>query len=214
VNLSDWLGTLARNEGVVEAGGVAPGWLTLLGEGDAFREAAYGAAERAEPAPPPKPDPVIADPLAEATARAFADGERVGRAAAEVEAEARAARQRALRLNFRALDEAAMAVLAEDLSATVMALCDGVLGEAAKDRAGLLARVDAAVRRIGGAADTLALHLNPDDIALLGADALAGWRVIPDAALAPGSVLIAGADGSVSDGPAEWRRAIAAAVHG
>jgi len=212
--LSDWLGTLARNEGVVEAGGVAPGWLTLLGEGDAFREAAYGAAERAEPAPPPKPDPVIADPLAEATARAFADGERVGRAAAEAEAEARAARQRALRLNFRALDEAAMAVLAEDLSATVMALCDGVLGEAAKDRAGLLARVDAAVRRIGGAADTLALHLNPDDIALLGADALAGWRVIPDAALAPGSVLIAGADGSVSDGPAEWRRAIAAAVHG
>jgi flagellar assembly protein FliH len=212
--LSDWLGTLARNEGVVEAGGVAPGWLTLLGEGDAFREAAYGAAERAEPAPPPKPDPVIADPLAEATARAFADGERVGRAAAEVEAEARAARQRALRLNFHALDEAAMAVLAEDLSATVMALCDGVLGEAAKDRAGLLARVDAAARRIGGAADTLALHLNPDDIALLGADALAGWRVIPDAALAPGSVLIAGADGSVSDGPAEWRRAIAAAVHG
>jgi flagellar assembly protein FliH len=212
--LSDWLGTLARNEGVVEAGGVAPGWLTLLGEGDAFREAAYGAVERAEPAPPPKPNPVIADPLAEATARAFADGERVGRAAAEVEAEARAARQRALRLNFRALDEAAMAVLAEDLSATVMALCDGVLGEAAKDRAGLLARVDAAVRRIGGAADTLALHLNPDDIALLGADALAGWRVIPDAALAPGSVLIAGADGSVSDGPAEWRRAIAAAVHG
>jgi flagellar assembly protein FliH len=212
--LSDWLGTLARNEGVVEAGGVAPGWLTLLGEGDAFREAAYGAVERAEPAPPPKPDPVIADPLAEATARAFADGERVGRAAAEVEAEARAARQRALRLNFRALDEAAMAVLAEDLSATVMALCDGVLGEAAKDRSGLLARVDAAARRIGGAADTLALHLNPDDIALLGADALAGWRVIPDAALAPGSVLIAGADGSVSDGPAEWRRAIAAAVHG
>jgi flagellar assembly protein FliH len=212
--LSDWLGTLARNEGVVEAGGVAPGWLTLLGEGDAFREAAYGAVERAEPAPPPKPNPVIADPLAEATARAFADGERVGRAAAEVEAEARAARQRALRLNFRALDEAAMAVLAEDLSATVMALCDGVLGEAAKDRVGLLARVDAAVRRIGGAADTLALHLNPDDIALLGADALAGWRVIPDAALAPGSVLIAGADGSVSDGPAEWRRAIAAAVHG
>jgi flagellar assembly protein FliH len=212
--LSDWLGTLARNEGVVEAGGVAPGWLTLLGEGDAFREAAYGAAERAEPAPPPKPDPVIADPLAEATARAFADGERVGRAAAEVEAEARAARQRALRLNFHALDEAAMAVLAEDLSATVMALCDGVLGEAAKDRAGLLARVDAAARRIGGAADTLALHLNPDDKALLGADALAGWRVIPDAALAPGSVLIAGADGSVSDGPAEWRRAIAAAVHG
>jgi len=212
--LSDWLGTLARNEGVVEAGGVAPGWLTLLGEGDAFREAAYGAADRAEPAPSLRQEPVAADPLAEATARAFADGERVGRAAAEAEAEARAARQRALRLNFRALDEAAMTVLAEDLSATVMALCDGVLGEAAKDRVGLLARVDAAVRRIGGAADTLALHLNPDDIALLGADALAGWRVIPDAALAPGSVLIAGADGSVSDGPAEWRRAIAAAVHG
>lgn len=212
--MSDWIGTFAGAGGGADGCAAAPGWLTLLGEGDAFREAAYGATEQRGPAPPPQPEPVAADPLAEAAARAFADGERAGRAAAEAEAEARAARQRALRLNFRALDEAAMAVLADDLSATVMALCDGVLGEVASDRAGLLARVDAAARRIGGAADTLALHLNPDDIALLGEDTLAGWRVISDAALEAGSVLIAGADGSVSDGPAEWRRAIAAAVRG
>lgn len=95
-----------------------------------------------------------------------------------------------------------------------MALCDGALAGAAIDRDGLLARCHAAARRIGGAAESLSLHLHPDDIALLGTDALAGWRLTPDAALERGGVLIEGADGSVSDGPAEWRRAIAAAVQG
>ena len=73
-------------------------------------------------------------------------------------------------------------------------------------------RCIAAARRIGGAADTLVLHLHPDDIALLGEEALAAMRIVPDAALEPGSVVIEGAEGTVSDGPAEWRRAIAAAL--
>jgi len=147
-------------------------------------------------------------------AKAHADGMAAGRAAAEADAAALAARQRALRLSFRALDEAASQVLADDLAATVMALCEGVLGDAAIDREGLLARCHAAARRIGGAADSLTLHLHPDDMALLGPDALTGWQVMPDAALERGTVLIESANGSVSDGPAEWRRAIAAAVRG
>lgn len=211
-NSSDWLGALAEPD---VAPSDAPVWLAQLGEGGGFREALpFGEPEPPTPAPAPEPAPPepAPDPAAEALARAHAEGLAAGRAAAEAEAAALGARQRALRLAFRALDETALGVLADDLAATVMALCDAVLGEAAIDRASLAARCDAAARRIGGAAENLTLHLHPEDIAMLGADALAGWRVTPDPALERGSVLIEGADGAVSDGPAEWRRAIAAGL--
>jgi flagellar assembly protein FliH len=210
---SDWLGAFAEAD---SAAADAPGWLAQLGGGSAFREASpFGVPEQDAP-PPPEPDPPEpeADPAAAALACAYADGVAAGRAAAEAKAAERGTRQRALRLNFRALDEAASGVLADDLAATVLALCEGALAGAAIDRDGLLARCHAAARRIGGAAETLALHLHPEDIALMGDDALASWRVTPGPALERGSVLIEGADGSVSDGPAEWRRAIAAAVRG
>lgn len=209
---SDWLGALAEPQTVTPD---APGWLAQLGEGGVFREASPFAAPEPE-APPPllPPELEAADPTAEACARAYADGLAAGRAAAEAEAAEHGARQRALRLNFRALDEAARDILADDLAATVLALCEGALAGAAIEREGLLARCHAAARRIGGAAETLTLHLHPEDIALLADAPLPGWRVTSDAALERGTVLIAGADGSVSDGPAEWRRAIAAAVRG
>lgn len=215
-NSSDWIGALAEPAAPADS----PCWLALLDAGvePGFRDALpFGATEPPAAPPPPEPAPEddpAPDPFAEDFARAFARGEASGRAAAEAEAEDRAARQRALRLAFRTLDEVAHGVLADDLAATVMALCDGALAGAAIDREGLLARCHAAARRIGGAAEALALHLHPDDVALLGDEALAGWRVVADAALEPGSVLIEGPDGSVADGPAEWRRAIAAAVRG
>jgi flagellar assembly protein FliH len=214
---SDWLGALAAAEPEPDAlvpEDAAPGWLALLGEGEAFREAAlFGASE--EPAPPPltaMPEGEEPDPHAEALARAYADGLAAGRAAAKATSEARERRQRALRLTFRALDEAAMGVLADDLAATVLHLCEGVLGEAARDPHALRERCLVAARRIGGAAESLVLHLHPDDIALLGEAALEAMRLVPDPALEPGSVVIEGAEGTVSDGPAEWRRAIAAAL--
>ncbi len=214
-NSSDWLVALAE-PAIVET--AAPNWLASLEAPGAFREAALFGESTNAPAPPepePAPEPVPApDPLAEACARAFAEGEAAGRAAAEAEAADQAARQRALRLTFRALDEAALGVLADDLAATVLHLCDSVLGEAARDAEALRARCIAAARRIGGAAETLVLHLHPDDIALLGEDALAAMRCVPDPALEPGSLVIEGPEGSVSDGPAEWRRAIAAALRG
>ena len=207
-NLSEWLGRIAD----APFAGTGPGWINLLEEGAGFREALpFGepevtvVPERSEPLP---------DPAVQAQARAFAEGEAAGRAAAEAEAAEHNARQRALRLNFRTLDEAATGLLAEDLAATVATLAKGVLGEAAIDRDGLLARCHAAARRIGGAAESLALHLHPEDIAMLGKDTLAGWRVVPDAALDRGSLRIEGPDGSVGDGIEEWRRAIAAAVRG
>jgi len=212
---SDWIGVLTEPDKATTG---APGWLALLDGGPgAFRAALpFGlpAPEATEPLPEPAPIPLAPDPVEATLAKAHADGMAAGRAAAEADAAALAARQRALRLSFRALDEAASQVLADDLAATVMALCEGVLGDAAIDREGLLARCHAAARRIGGAADSLTLHLHPDDMALLGPDALTGWQVMPDAALERGTVLIESANGSVSDGPAEWRRAIAAAVRG
>ncbi|WP_143738048.1 hypothetical protein [Erythrobacter donghaensis] len=212
-NSSDWLVALAEPE-IAET--AAPDWLASLGAPGAFREAALFGETLGKPAPPdpaPVPEPA-SDPLAVACARAFAEGEAAGRAAAEAESAALAARQRALRLTFRALDEAALGVLADDLAATVLHLCDSVLGEAARDADALRARCITAARRIGGAPDTLALHLHPDDMALLGEEVLAAMRCVPDPALEPGSLVIEGPDGSVSDGPAAWRRAIAAALRG
>ncbi len=224
--MSDWLEALTAEPRCADLPeDTAPGWLALLAEdeGDSapFREASLLRGDKAEaPAPPPEPEPgpepdaPAPDPEAEALARAYADGVAAGRAAAEAESEALARRQRALRLNFRTLDEAALGVLADDLAATVQALCDSVLGEAARDPAALRQRCEAAARRIGGAPDTLVLHLHPEDIDLLEDGALAAMRVVPDAALERGSVVIEGPDGAIADGPAEWRRAIAAAVRG
>lgn len=209
-NSSDWLGLVAEPIAAPQ-----PNWMALLGEAGGFREAlVFGAAELEAPTPAPESVEPRPDPVADALARAYAEGEAAGRAAAETQAEAHASRQRALRLAFRSLDEVAAQVLSDDLAATVMALCDAVLAECAIDRDALLARCHAAAKRIGGAADALILHLHPDDAAMLGADALAGWQVKPDPALERGTVLIEGADGVVSDGPAEWRRAIAGAVRG
>jgi flagellar assembly protein FliH len=210
-NSSDWLGLAAQPQGTPQPQ-EPPRWLALLGEPAEFREAlAYGEAEVDTPPPHSAPQP---DPAAAALTRAFADGEAAGRAAAGAEADAAATRQRALRLAFRSLDEVTAQVLSDDLAATVMALCDATLADCAIDRAALLARCHLAAKRIGGAAETLVLHLHPDDAAMLGPDALSGWQVTPDSALERGTVLIEGADGVVSDGPAEWRRAIAAAVRG
>ena len=225
-NSSEWLGALAAPWPSPETVPAEPGWLALLGEveegSENFRAALpFGApgadpalALEREPAPEPEPEPETPDSHAEALARAYAEGCAAGRAAAEAEGEALGRQQRALRLSFHALDEVALGVLADDLAATVLALCDGVLGEAAREPEGLRQRCEAAGRRIGGAAGALVLHLHPDDIAMIGEGALTDWRVEADAGLERGSLRITGPDGTITDGPAEWRRAIAAAVRG
>ncbi len=220
---SEWLAALAADP----APPPAPRWFEALGSGTAgFRAGAPFATALMAPAPMPAPAPApapatapatesdlaAADPRDEAVARAFAAGEAAGRAAARAEAEAEIAHARALRLNFRALDEAAHRVLADELAATVMALCEQVLGDYAVDPAALAARCEAAAQRFGSGWQGAVLHLHPDDLAGLADGALAGWQIAADPALARGQLLIAGPDSAVRDGPEDWARALAEAL--
>jgi len=156
-NSSEWLGALAAPPSR------GPGWLALIGEPADFRDMLPFGTPVAEPEPAPdyEPEPAAQpDPAPDALALAYAEGEAAGRAAALAEAERDAARQRALRLAFRRLDEAAMDALSTDLADTVIALCDGVLADHATDRKALLARCRKAAAAIGGAAAALRLHLH------------------------------------------------------
>jgi flagellar assembly protein FliH len=219
---SDWLAALAAPPPTAPAAAGAPRWFEALGHPRGFdggvpfgRRPALGEAPAvpADPQPvPAAPDACLPDTLAAAEARAFAQGEAAGRAAASAEAAREAGYARALRLNFRALDEAALGVLADELAATVTGLCAAVLGDYATDGAALAARCEAAAARLGAGWAGAVLHLHPDDLANLPAGALAGWPITSDPALERGALVIEGPDGAVRDTPADWRRALAEAV--
>ncbi len=186
--------------------------------GDAGFRAGAPFAALADPVEPPAaaPPPDPAESESDALALAFAEGEAAGRAAALAEAEQARQHTHALRLAFRALDETALGVLAEELAATVKALCGQVMGDYAMDAAALAERCRAAATRLGGGWKDAVLHLHPDDLAGLAATgdggALDGWHIAPDPALERGSLMIEAPDGAVCDGPAEWRRALAEAL--
>ena len=221
---SDWLSLLAAPPPdalpLAPSAGTSPRWFEGVGQPGGFRPGLpLARSGEEEPAPPPaaSPDPVPADdapPVAPAAAkaaeaRAFAEGEAAGRAAAEAAAREAIAHARALRLNFRALDEAALGVLAQELAATVEALCADVLGDYAVDSAALARRCEAAAARLGSGWAGAVLHLHPDDAASLPDGALAGWNIAADPALERGALVIAGPDGAVRDTPADWRRSLA-----
>ena len=209
---SDWIAAVC---GDVEVA-TAPGWMANLREPEGFREGLPRicgvemlVGSEKVPVDAPEPDPVH-DPIAEA----FARGEEAGRTAAADEFVARDQRQRALRLSFRAFDQAAMDTLANELAETVLALCSQALEDFATAPEVLLARCGAAAQRLGAGPLDTALHLHPEDIALLDPVMLEDWRVLPDDTVERGGLRLEGPDGSVSDGPADWRRAIAAAIWG
>jgi flagellar assembly protein FliH len=207
---SEWLAALAA-----PAMPPAPRWFEVLGEGGGFRAGAPFAmcGEAAEaPLPEPEPAPDLSDSHDEAIARAFIEGEMAGRAAASAEAARELSHARALRLSFRALDEAARGVLAEELAATVEALCVQVLSDYARDGEALAARCEAAAARLGGGWSGAVLHLHPEDAEVLPDGTLAGWHILTDPALERGALVIEGPDGAVRDTPADWRRALAEAL--
>jgi flagellar assembly protein FliH len=209
---SEWLAALAA-----PAEPVAPRWFEPLTAPRGFRAGAPFAVsdplfEVSAPEPDAAPEPVASDPHDEAVARAFAEGEVAGHKAASAEAARELSHARALRLNFRALDEAALGVLAEELAATVRLLCEQVLGDYAFDPGALAARCEAAAARLGAGWPEAVLHLHPDDAAGLPAGALDGWRIVADPGLERGALVIEGPDGAVRDTPTDWRRALAEAV--
>lgn len=184
-----------------------------------FRDVSPFAFGEVDPAPKAAPEPEAKEdqservsPEEEAYMRGFAEGHAQAKRAGDDAVTQEQARYRELRMAFRALDAAAMEALASDLSATVQALCEQVVGEYALDGAALEKRCEAAARRLGAGPRDLTLTLHPENRAQLSADAFPGWRVEEDAAMAPGALRLTSADGAVREGPDDWRRAFAQAL--
>ncbi len=210
---SDWVSTMTQPAGDQRDHEPRSSWLNTLLDPCGFVEGlpiarAPVADLKSEPIPPPATE--AADPLAQA----FARGEQAGRAAVEAELDAANAQQRALRLTFRNLDQAAIDCLASELSDTVIALCEKAFADFEPDQANLIKRCREAAQRLGAPADDCRLHLNPADIALIDAEMLEHWQVVPDDSIARAGLRFESADGSIGDGPSEWLRAIAAAIRG
>ena len=212
---SEWLGALA--DGQVTTSRNEPQWLELVSGSSEFCELLPGRTEALtsgadESAGGAEQEKEEERQSVNALEEAFAKGHEAGYAAASAELECEAVLRRGLRLAFRSLDEAALDVLAQELADTVMKLCDEVLADRAGDDASLLSRCREAATRMGSAPDRLRLLLHPDDIARIGPEPLREWTVVAESAVEPGGLLLEGPDGAVRDGPADWRRAIAAAV--
>lgn len=163
------------------------------------------------PAPPAEPLP---DPIAEAFARGRQEGWQQGKQEALDQQDSDAQHKLQLRQTFRALDQAAMDALASELGDTVIALCAQTLADYAPDAAALQARCTHAAQRLGTRASGAVLTLHPDDLALIDETSLAAWTVVGDPAAERGGLRFETEDGSISDRPSDWRRAIAAAIRG
>lgn len=163
-------------------------------------------------APEPAPDSVAQKEAEAAIKAAFEEGMEAGLAAAKESQSANDRAARALRLRFGELDKAALDAMESALAKTVLKLCDGLFGEIAQDRDRLNERCRIAAAQLGQAASGCALHLHPQDVALLASDLSESWRIVEDDTLERGSLLFESGDGSVSDGPADWRAVIAEAI--
>src|SRR3546814_18427819 len=93
-------------------------------------------------------------------------------------------------------------MLSTMLSATVVRLVEQIVGEVEIDIERLLQRCDSVSAFIEANDETAALHLHPDDIALLEGESLGG-RLVPDGAMQRDGVCmetVAGCDVKARDG--------------
>lgn len=228
---SDWIAQVGEAPLKPSA---SSGWIAAMARGgvDGFcdaspfarpaspRNAATSNAEEngAEEKPLLKPDLAPNDEEEDAEKKAYSrgynDGFEEAKRVSEAVLAAEQARVRDLRLAFRALDAAAVDALAQDLSATVQALCSPVLREFSLDAAALQERCLEAAKRLGAAPSALTLHLHPESRALLDEKAFQGWTLLDDPALEKGALRLCGEDTAIRDGPADWTRAIAEAIAG
>lgn len=156
----------------------------------------------AAPETPPPPDLQPADPVALAFTQGFEAGvtEALAAAAQQAQAESTARDALAEKLRLRLRD-------------TVAALCEAAIAPLALDQAALMARIERAVGMLARADDERVIRLHPEDMAFLSAQMHEDWHIQPDPALERGALRIESANGGVEDGPAQWRAAIAEAVH-
>ena len=174
-----------------------------------------------DPAPEPDPGPLPAsqpepqaEPEPDPVAEAFARGQAEGRQAAMAEHQSLADQKLALRQTFRALDQAAMDALANDLAETVIALCSQTLADFIPAPQALKNRCKDAARRLGSGAGRVTLYLHPDDLAQFDQQGLEGWTIVGDPGAERGGLRLETGEGQVSDRPSDWRRAIATAIRG
>ena len=146
--------------------------------------------------PPMTDDDLIEQARMEAFAQGFDEGCRVVGDAAAVDAEARARLAEALEL----LSPAPSGMLSTMLSATVVRLVEQIVGEVEIDIERLVQRCDTVAAFIEDNDDKGALHLHPEDVAMLEGEAI-GLKLVGDPAMHRGCVRLETADGWVEDGP-------------
>lgn len=146
-------------------------------------------------APEPEVDPVE-EARMEAFAQGFDEGCRVTGEAMDADTTARHRLAEAMEL----LTPAPSGMLSTMLSATVVRLVEQIVGEVEIDIERLLQRCDAVAAFIDDNDAKSALHLHPEDIALVEGENIA-VRLVPDAAMHRGCVRLETADGWVEDGP-------------
>ena len=147
-------------------------------------------------APPMTDEDMLEQIRIEAFTQGFDEGCRVVGDAQTAEAEARNRLAEALEL----LAPAPSGMLSSMLSATVIRLVEQIVGEVEIDIERLLQRCDTVAAFIEENDAKGALHLNPEDIALLEGKEL-GLKLVADKAMHRGCVRLETTDGWVEDGP-------------
>ena len=185
------------------------GWIALLGSASGFvADPFYSPRDAA----PEAPLPPFADDAPDEQALAYAEGLAQGRADAAVAAAELVAERRRLGSALRKLDEDMTDQLARELAGTVALLCEATLAPLALDHTLLAQRCTKAAAMLGARNADMAIYLHPMDIPELDPDFAANWDIRPDPLLDRGALRVESADGGVSDGPAQWRDALAEAL--
>ncbi|MCC6828102.1 MAG: flagellar biosynthesis protein [Novosphingobium sp.] len=169
----------------------------------------------ATPAPHAEPEllPEPEDPVAIAFSEGFAAGYGEAQEQAAEQARLDEAAREGLTLSFARLDRDLGEELRLRLRDTVAALCEAALAPLAMDEDALTRRIERAVAMLSRADDDRVIRLHPDDLALVAPRLCAEWQVVPDPALERGALRVETSAGGVEDGPDQWRRAIAEALH-
>lgn len=190
-----WDASYGREAASIPLGGVGQvrsgGFRNLFVEGQGGHAAAMHDA-----APAMTDQDILEQARMEAFAQGFDEGCRVVGDAAALDAEARARLAEALEM----LAPAPSGMLSTMLSATVVRLVEQIVGEVEIDIERLVQRCDTVAAFIEDNEDKSALHLHPEDVAMLEGEAI-GLKLIGDPAMHRGCVRLETADGWVEDGP-------------